>query len=498
MNLKLATTTMLLLLLSVWAKAQTYPRVIIPGDYPDPTVLKDGDDYYMTHSPFYYQPGFLIWHSRDLMNWTPICRAMADWKGSAMAPDLQRVGDTYYIYYPAAGTNWVITAKNIRGPWSEPADLKIGGIDPGLVVTPEGRRYLFTSAGQVTPLTDDGLMRAGRTERVYEGWQYPREWDTECMCLESPKLNYRDGWYYMTSAEGGTAGPATSHMVVAARSRSVYGPWENSPYNPIVHTYSADEEWWSKGHGSLVEGPDGQWWVIYHAYQNGAYALGRQTLIEPIEWTDGGWYRPVKDFPPSTLTVTDVALSDDFASPTIGWQWAGWKENIARVAQVRKGRLMLPARGTSPRDGRVMLTTAMHTAYTIEAEVTIGKGSEGGLLLYYNENAYAGLVTDGKTFTIHTDSATRETLPNHLGKRFVARIENNGGRMTVMVSDKGKEWTVLKRDADVSPLHHNNYHGFYALRPALYSARTGTCVFDNFRYEVTAMGRSLSTPTSER
>ena len=95
------------------ASAQT---VLLAGDYPDPTVIKDGDDYYMTHSPLYCQPGFLIWHSRDLFNWEPICRAVDEWRGSAWAPDLQKVDDTYYIYFPSDNTNWVTTAKDIRGP----------------------------------------------------------------------------------------------------------------------------------------------------------------------------------------------------------------------------------------------------------------------------------------------------------------------------------------------------------------------------------------------
>ena len=175
--------------------------VLMPGDYADPSVLKDGEDYYLTHSPFHYQPGFLIWHSRDLLHWEPVCRVGSTWSGSAWAPDLQKVGDTYYIYFPASETNWVITAKNIRGPWSAPIDLKIGGIDPGLVVTPEGKRYLFTNGGQVTPLTPDGLARAGQTEQVYKGWEYPHEWQTECMCLESPKLTWHDGYYLLLSAK---------------------------------------------------------------------------------------------------------------------------------------------------------------------------------------------------------------------------------------------------------------------------------------------------------
>ena len=483
MKIRRLTIVFMLLVSHIAAIAQSYPQVILSGDYPDPTVLKDGDDYYMTHSPFYYQPGFLIWHSTDLMNWTPITRAMSEWEGSAMAPDLQKVGDTYYIYYPANGTNWVITAKDIRGPWTKPVNLNIGGIDPGLIVTPEGKRYLFTSAGQVTPLTDDGLGRAGNTETVYDGWSYPREWETECMCLESPKLNYRNGWYYMTSAEGGTAGPATSHMVVSARSRSLYGPWENSPYNPIVHTYSADEKWWSKGHGSLVEGSDGQWWIIYHAYQNNAYSLGRQTLIEPIEWTENGWFRSIKDLPIRNKPQMKISLSDDFSSPTLSWQWMGWKENIVNAIRIEKGRMQIPARGNTPENGRLMMITPTDTKYAVEVEIRIGKKNEGGLLLYYNEKAYAGITSDGKSFTLYSNASTYETIPNHIGRHFYIRIENFKGKMTIKVSANKKGWETLKQDVDVSSLHHNNYHGFYALRPALYSAKMGETIFRNFEYK---------------
>src|SRR5262245_14329273 len=80
-------------------------------------------------------------------------------------------------------------------------------------------------------------------------------------------------------------------MIAAARPRNLLGPWEHSPYNPILRTRSADERWWSKGHGTLVEGPDRRWWIVYHAYENGFYNLGRQTLLEPIEWLDDGWFR---------------------------------------------------------------------------------------------------------------------------------------------------------------------------------------------------------------
>ena len=124
--------------------AQEYPKVILPGDYPDPSIMREGEDYYMTHSPFFYAPGFLIWHSKDLVNWEPVCRACPEYEGSAMAPDLLKYKDKYYIYYPTSkGENYVIYADNIRGPWSKPVKLDVRGIDPGHVVGEDGRRYLL-------------------------------------------------------------------------------------------------------------------------------------------------------------------------------------------------------------------------------------------------------------------------------------------------------------------------------------------------------------------
>ena len=457
--------------------------LLMPGDYPDPSVLKDGDDYYMTHSAFNYLPGFLIWHSRDLLHWEPVCRVDGAWTGSAWAPDLQKVGDTYYLYYPAGGTNWVVTAKDIHGPWSEPIDLKIRGIDPGLIVTPEGKRYLFTSGGLVTPLTDDGLASAGETEKVYEGWEYPQEWDTECMCLESPKLTWHDGYYYLTSAEGGTAGPATSHMVVCARSKSVYGPWENSPYNPIVHTYSADNKWWSKGHGTIVEGPGGQWWVVYHAYNKDAYSLGRNTLMEPIEWTSDGWYRYVKD-----MTLSEAGdmpgLSDDFTGSQLGWQWTGWKENISAWATVGNDGLSLPGKGSSPLDGRLMLTTANDEQYTVEVEVAIPeKDSEAGLLLFYCEKAFAGVNCDSKNFKVYQDAEHYTEMPNTMGRRLHIRLENRCDYLDILVSGDGNEWQTLAEKIHIADFHHNRYGEFLALRPALYAGGTATSQFKKFSYQ---------------
>ena len=477
--------SLLLLLSFLQMNAQTYPKVILPGDYPDPSIMRDGKDYYMTHSPFYYAPGFLIWHSQDLMNWEPLCRVMPQYEGSAMAPDLLKYKDTYYIYYPAAGTNWVMWAKDIRGPWSLPVDLKVGGIDPGHVVDREGNRYLYVDKGEVIRLTEDGLATVGEKKKVYDGWKYPDHWDTECMCLESPKLNEHNGYYYLTSAQGGTAGPATSHMVVSARSKSVTGPWENSPYNPIVHTYSATDSWWSKGHGTLIDDVNGNWWIVYHAYANGYHTLGRSTLIEPIEWTEDGWYRTVSAATPVTPEQEikhGLELSDDFKGPQLGLQWTFWKEYAPKSLTFKEDILWMKAKGRTSADGRVLLTTAEDKNYETQVEIRTGNGNVAGLILYYNEKAYAGVVSDGKRFYIYRNAEHKTELPNRIGKHFFARLHNCGNRLSVEVSKDGEEWTVLASDMDVSSLHHNNYGGFYALRVGLFSAGKGSSGFSRFRY----------------
>jgi beta-xylosidase len=470
--------------------SQQYPKAILNGDYPDPSIIRENADYYMTHSPFYYAPGFLIWHSKDLLHWEPVCRAITEYKGSAMAPDLVKYKGKYYIYYPAAGTNWVVWADNIKGPWSKPIDLKVQGIDPGHIADEQGNRYLYVNEGEVIQLTEDGLATIDKKKKVYEGWVYPRNWVTECMCLESPKLNYHNGYYYMTSAEGGTAGPATSHMVVSARSKSISGPWENSPYNPIVHTYNVDDNWWSKGHGTLIDDVNGNWWMVYHAYANGYHTLGRQTLIEPIEWTSDGWFRtkaadlltPVK--PGSTMmTPPALTLSDDFKGDSLGLQWTFWKEYAPQSLNFKEQSLFVEAKGTTPANARLLLTTVADKNYETQVALTAEPGNKAGLMLYYNEQAFAGIVSYGSQFIIYKSAKDSLVVPNKIGKHFFVKMQNQGNRIRISVSKDGITWTTMIEDLDVSGLHHNKFGGFYALRIGLLSAGKGHARFQQFKYK---------------
>ena len=458
------------------------PAVILTGDFPDPTVVRDGDTYYMTHSSFDRVPGLLIWQSSDLENWQPLTHALRSHIGNVWAPDLIKHGDLFYLYFPAGGTNWVTTAASAEGPWSEPIDLKVGGIDPGHVAGPDGRRYLHLNAGRAVELASDGLSVLGERRRVYDGWDYPSDWVTECFCLESPKLLHHEGFYYLTSAQGGTAGPATSHMVVSARSKSPLGPWENSPLNPIVRTWSRLEPWWSKGHGTIFEGPGEQWYIVYHGYENGYRTMGRQTLIEPIRWTDDGWYDISS---PDGLkfraeSVRNYRLqSDDFEARELSPQWHFEGINSTDEYSIANGAVSFEAAGD-----RIRVLHAIASDHNYEAEVTIDvDGSpEVGFVLYYGREAFAGIgLIDGQAVLIKGGRPfPRDAVPCVDCRHFKIRTFEHD--VAVYFSADGSNWTQHPRGLEVSGFQTNNLGGFSSLKPGVYAKGSGSVRVEDFRY----------------
>lgn len=472
------------------SSAKTYQNPVLGGDYPDPSIIRDGKDYYMTHSSFTYYPGLMVWHSTDLINWERVSVALKKNVGSVWAPDLVKFKDNYYIYFPAGGTNWVVTATSPKGPWSEPIDLKLPGfIDPGHAVAPDGTRYLFLSKGFVVKLKADGLATEGEPKFTYDGWKFPKSWSTECFCLESPKVTVKDGYFYQTVAEGGTAGPATSHMVVSARSKSPFGPWENSPYNPIVHTESRAERWWSQGHGSLVNDVNGNYWILYHGYEKGFHSLGRQTLMLPIEWTKDGWFRvpnginsgnPIKK-PAGIISKSGIGLSDDFSNG-LGLQWQFAKLYKPERAEVKDGNLNFTAEGDSFANSSPLLVNASDQHYEVIVEYTIDNDVTAGLTLFYNETANARISVDSTNFTVFVQKNAKIREKNTLGNHGFLRILNDNNEVSFYFSKDGKDWNRVERTIDATGYNHNVFGEFLSLRAGVFAFGTGKATFDNFIY----------------
>jgi xylan 1,4-beta-xylosidase len=473
----------------------TFLNPIMAGDHPDPSILKDEDDYYMTFSSFDAYPGLVIWHSRDLVNWQVIGPTLFKNVGSVWAPELIKHKGRYYIYFPGISpnrSNYVIWADNIRGPWSAPIDLKLTRIDPGHAVGPDGTRYLFLSAGELVQLSDDGLSTVGAPRKIYDGWKYPADWIVETFAQEGPKILKRGDYYYMVLAEGGTAGPATGHMIVAARSKTIEGPWENSPYNPIMRTQSRDERWWSKGHGTLIEDRAGKWWMVYHAYENGYYTLGRQTLLEPVEWTADGWFRMAGADPARPISKPagesgphGFAYSDDFSTPKMGVQWSFYAGDETDRSRYRyeNGALVLKGKGTGPADSSPLWFVNGDHAYEMEVEIDADADASAGLLVYYSRKLYAGLGLSARNLRLHLYGMDRTSAkPPHIGQRIWIRLRNDRHIVTLDYSADGKKWERYDRAIEVSGYHHNVAYDFLSLRPALYASGTGEVRFRNFKY----------------
>jgi xylan 1,4-beta-xylosidase len=496
--MKIFLFTLVMMFTSIYINSQEkgipdgcYLNPIFAGDYPDPSILRDGDNYYIVHSSFEYYPGLLIWHSKDLINWTPVANALYKYVGSVWAPDLIKFKNKYYIYFPAVNTNYVVTADAIEGPWSDPIDLKIGFIDPGLFTDAEGKRYLYFSSGGYVPLSDDGLSVTGEVKQVYNGWQIPRDWKIECFCLEGPKITKHDDYYFLTVAEGGTAGPATSHMIISARSKTPFGPWENSPYNPIERTKENSERWCSKGHGTIFEDAKGKWWMVFHGYENGYYNMGRQTLLQPIEWTSDGWFKTPDDIktnepikkPESKNAKNAFTLNDNFKGPKLNPQWKFFGEFDTGRFHLLNNSLVINAKGNSVGDCSPLLCIPSHHSYVAEVELDIEGEAVGGIVLFYNSNAYSGILADKKNILANLRGWQFPTEKNVIRNHVFLRIKNINNTVDMYYSLNGEIWNKIENSVEVSAYHHNVLGGFLSLRIGLCSIGEGKVTFKNFVYE---------------
>jgi xylan 1,4-beta-xylosidase len=468
-----------------------YVNPIFAGDYPDPSIMRDGDTYYMVHSSFEYYPGLLIWKSTDLMNWTPVTHALHKYIGSVWAPDIVKFKNKYYIYFPANDKNYVVAASSIEGTWSDPVELKVEGIDPGHFTDENGKRYLYFSSGSYVQLSDDGLSVVGEVKHAYDGWPIPKEWSIELFALEGPKMTKRGEYYYLTVAEGGTAGPATGHMIISARSKSPFGPWENSPFNPLVRTTSKTERWWSKGHGTLLEDSKGSWWIVFHGYEKNYLNNGRQTLMQPVEWTKDGWFKipadiktenPIKR-PYAKVAQTSFKLSDDFSGKSLGFQWKFFSEYDSTRFHFADKMLVVKGKGNAVGNSSPLLCVPSDHSYTAEVEINIEGNAVGGLVMFYNNTAYSGILADKENILTNLRGWQFASEKNVINRHVFLRLKNIENTVDMFYSIDGIKWNKGPSSIEISSLNHNALSGFLSLRIGLCSIGEGTVRFKNFVYK---------------
>ncbi|WP_172197054.1 glycoside hydrolase family 43 protein [Saccharibacillus qingshengii] len=390
-----------------------YSNPVIKGFYPDPSVCKVEDSYYLVCSSFQYFPGVPLFESQDLINWTQIGHCLTresqvqlggvNSSGGVFAPTIRYHAGRFYMTTTNDTTrqNFYVWTDDIYGEWSEPVYVDQGGIDPDLYF--EDGKAFFMSNGT----DDDGIGGVVQCEiEIATGakrspsrsiWQ-----GTGGRYLESPHLYKIDDRYYLMAAEGGTE---YGHMVVYARGDHMSGPFEAYPHNPVLTNRNlGGYELQGVGHGDLVQDGDGHWWMLHLGFrQIGRWLtyhhLGREVFLAPVTFGEDGWFTAGHD----GLTLTQFTTGripetvrqrekklDTFENTDWSLDWCYLRHPV--TSNYELGEDMLRLRGTA-----VTLDEAASPTFiglrqknfdaAIACEVRLsGREGEAGVTLYMDEN----------------------------------------------------------------------------------------------------------------
>lgn len=426
---------------------------IIPGFNPDPCICRKGDDYYLAVSTFEWFPGIPVYHSRDLKHWELLTHVLTD----DAAVDLKKLPSAkgiwapcltyceqegmFYVVYGVMNSmnaryfdvdNFLIMARDICGPWSEPVYLHSSGFDASILHDDDGRNYVVsldweTRAGYEKPgaicmveYSPEKKGILGYPRRVWHG-------GTDRGCIEAPHLTKRNGYYYLMCAEGGTG---YNHCVTMGRSQNVWGPYERDPQNPIVTStpgdsnersdpdhlkpkyFNPDSVLQKSGHGSYVELPTGEVYLVHLTSRPFVpelrCTLGRETAIQKMMWTQDGWLRMADggslaqvEVPESSLpeyplpTIPDF---DDFDEATLGNFYYTPRIMPERFADVTARPGYVRLRGQESRTSLNKVSILARKLTSVYARITTKiefrpevHQHSAGLILYYDNMNYVNL-----------------------------------------------------------------------------------------------------------
>jgi len=450
---------------------------VLPGFNPDPCICRRGGDFYLAVSSFEWFPGVPVYHSKDLKHWELYANALTDphtvdlrglpsAKG-IWAPCLTycREDDLFYLVYGIMHSmnaryfdisNYLITARDPAGPWSEPVYLHSMGFDASLFHDDDGRKYLAAlewetregheKPGPISIMEYDPVLKKviGFPRRIWRG-------ATDRGCIEAPHLTKRNGFYYIMCAEGGTG---YYHSVTMGRSRNVFGPYEPDPMGPLLTSSPGDfnerSDWdhlkpryynpevtlQKAGHGSYVDLPGGETYLLFHCSRPFTpelrCTLGRETAIARMRWTKDGWLRTESGSPlpdewvrESALPETDLQgppAFDDFDSDTLGLMYYAPRIDPKSFTDLtsRPGWIRLKGQESGASLHQVSILarklTSLHAAATVKMEFDpVCWQHSAGLILYYDNMNFFYL---GKTFSEELGLPVLQLLQLENGKKY--------------------------------------------------------------------------------
>ncbi len=400
-------------------QVRTYQNPVQRGFFPDPSVIRVGDDYYMVNSSFQYFPALPISHSKDMVHWHIIGHAInnPEWldisdirdSHGIWAPDISYVDGKFYVFATlrlnADGKRennvmrrqLVMVSDKPEGPYSKPVCLEADDIDSSHFVDTDGKRYMMLAkAAQAWSLTEDSLALTGEKRIVWEG--------TGERCSEGPHVLKKDEYYYVMCAEGGTG---YGHGINVARSKELFGEYENSPYNPVMRQMDPSAPLQRAGHGKLVQDQNGQWWCYYLCGRpnEGNYTtVGRESALDPVQWTEDGWFTINSGKGPSTEQIApDLPeciyprnLQDDFDKEALNleWEFVRNPDNGSWSLTERPGHFRIWTRDGQLNEIRAkntLLRREQELSYVAETKLEYypdRNGEQAGLTCYYSTATY--------------------------------------------------------------------------------------------------------------
>lgn len=461
------------------ATTPVFRNPVRAGDYPDPSVVRVGADYWATATSSEWAPHFPILHSRDLVNWEIrgyVFSEMPGWaKGNFWAPEIAEDRGRFFIYYTAreAASNRlavaVASASHPAGPYTDHGVMvaqEAGSIDAVPYTDARGVRWLLwkedgNSRKLPTPiwlqrLREDGIAFVGERKEILRN---DAPW--EGAVVEGPFVVRRGDYYYLFYSGAACCGRGCNYALGVARAREMTGPWEKFSGNPIL---AGNEVWRCPGHGSIVDDADGRSWLLYHAYAaKGFVATGRQMLLDEVRFGSDGWPSLNGGKGPSTSAAAPggaraqadlTRWRDEFAGTgalPAGWQWPlGARPNAVKSG----GALKLTVD-----DGPAAVVQSITTpSFVVEAEVErsgLRAGAFGGLAIYGDRVNHLALVTDGKRIEVwsqrraqRTVVASTDAAPGPGVRLRVACID--GSRFRFAVQGAAGDWKEIAGETDGS------------------------------------------------
>jgi beta-xylosidase len=460
--------------------AETHSNPVLPGDYPDPSVIRVGQEYWATATTSEWAPLFPILRSKDLIKWEHVANVFErrpEWSaGNYWAPEISEYKGSYFLYYVGRRKGGplsiaVATAPHPSGPWKDHGPMvgqEAGSIDPVTTIDDVGHRYLIwkedgNSRRRPTPLwiqklSDDGTQLVGEMKEIMRN---DAIW--EANLIEGPFVLRRDGWYYLFYSGNACCGRGCNYALGVARAKNLFGPWEKYQHNPIL---AGNAEWICPGHGSIVSDGSGRDFLLYHAYHAKTFVyVGRQGLLDEIAWRPNGWPAINGNQGPGTnvtMSTQGVSFADEFSASKLRPEWQ-WPQNNHPKVRTTDGFLELRPASSNASDVvaaivAVRTTAGNYTAVTaIDAE-TLGSNSRGGLAAYGDRENALGIVSDGTTITLwrrqrnKTEIVASREAPKSASLHF-RMVARNGHNFRFAISGDGKQWAPMGGDVDVEGEH---------------------------------------------